>query len=240
MKFDLRGEVAVARQALRDSYLRRPNPRALLGSHTRLIDRTVKAVWGETGVSSDAALVATGGYGRGELYPSSDIDLLVLLAQDPSDAEREALERLIGQFWDIGLEIGHSVRTVEGCVEAAAGDITIRTTLLESRFLVGSRGLYRRMEAELAKIADPIAFFKAKKLEQEQRHAKHQDSPYSLEPNLKEAPGGLRDLHVIQWIARASGMTSGLGRHWSDLVAHGLIERDEARQLSELESHPRT
>jgi [protein-PII] uridylyltransferase len=233
MKFDLRGEVAVARQALRDSYLRRPNPRVLLRRHTQLIDRTVKAVWGETGVSSDAALVATGGYGRGELYPSSDIDLLVLLAQEPTDAEREALERLIGRFWDIGLEIGHSVRTVEGCVEAATGDITIRTTLLESRYLVGSRTLFRLMETELAKISDPVAFFKAKKLEQEQRHAKHQDSPYSLEPNLKEAPGGLRDLQVIQWIARASG----IGRRWSDLVAHGLIERDEARSLSRLEAH---
>jgi len=233
MKFDLRGEVAVARQALRDSYLRRPDPRALLRSHTQLIDRTVKAVWGETVVSSDAALVATGGYGRGELYPSSDIDLLVLLAQEPTAAERGALERLIGRFWDIGLEIGHSVRTVEGCVEAAAGDITVRTTLLESRFLVGSRALFRKLTLELEAIADPVAFFKAKKLEQEQRHAKHQDSPYSLEPNLKEAPGGLRDLQVIQWIARASG----LGRRWSDLVAHGLIERDEARSLSRLEAH---
>ena len=138
---------------------------------------------------------------------------------------------------DIGLEIGHSVRTVQGCVETAAEDITIRTTLLESRFLVGSRLLFRKLTSELERIADPVAFFKAKKLEQEQRHAKHQDSPYSLEPNLKEAPGGLRDLHVIQWIARASGMTSGLGGRWRDLVAHGLIERDEARQLAKLEAH---
>jgi [protein-PII] uridylyltransferase len=233
MKFDLRGEVAVARQVLRDSYLRRPNPRTLLTKHTQLVDRTVKAVWSETGVSSDAALVATGGYGRGELFPSSDIDLLVLLASEPTEAEREALERLIGRFWDIGLEIGHSVRTVEGCVEAAVGDITIRTTLLESRFLVGSRALFQKLTRELQKISDPVAFFKAKKLEQEQRHAKHQDSPYSLEPNLKEAPGGLRDLQIIQWIARASG----IGRRWSDLVSHGLIERDEARQLAKLEAH---
>jgi [protein-PII] uridylyltransferase len=190
-------------------------------------------VWGETGVSSDAALVATGGYGRGELFPSSDIDLLVLLASEPAEAEREALERLIGRFWDIGLEIGHSVRTVEGCVEAAAGDITIRTTLLESRFLVGSRALFQKLTREVQKISDPVAFFKAKKLEQEQRHAKHHDSPYSLEPNLKEAPGGLRDLQIIQWIARASG----IGRRWSDLVSHGLIERDEARELAKLEAH---
>ncbi|HEX5767725.1 MAG TPA: [protein-PII] uridylyltransferase, partial [Burkholderiales bacterium] len=208
-----------------------PRPRVLLASHARLIDRAIKTLWGETGVPKGAALVATGGYGRGELYPCSDIDLLVLLAAEPSDSEREALERLIGRFWDIGLEIGHSVRTVEGCVEAAAGDITIRTTLLESRFLVGSRALFRRLEQAL--VFDPVAFFKAKKLEQEQRHAKHQDSPYSLEPNLKEAPGGLRDLQVIQWIAGASGM----GRRWTDLVAHKLIQRDEARQLSRLERH---
>jgi len=233
MKFDLRAEVAAARQALKDAYLKRPNPRALLSKHSQLIDRTIKALWGETGVAADAALVATGGYGRGELFPSSDIDLLVLLGREPSDAEREALERLIGRFWDIGLEIGHSVRTVEGCIEAAAGDITIRTTLLESRYLVGSRALFKELIQRLDSVSDPVAFFKAKKLEQEQRHAKHQDSPYSLEPNLKEAPGGLRDLQVIQWIARASGM----GRRWSDLVSHGLIERGEARQLAKLENH---
>ena len=233
MKFDLRADVAAARQSLKEAYLRRPNPRALLTQHTQLVDRTVKALWGETGVAGEAALVATGGYGRGELFPCSDIDLLILLGREPSEAEREALERLIGRFWDIGLEIGHSVRTVEGCVEAAAEDITIRTTLLESRFLVGSKKLYRRLESALAGASNPVNFFKAKKLEQEQRHAKHQDSPYSLEPNLKEAPGGLRDLQVIQWIARANGM----GRRWSDLVSHGLIQRDEARQLAKLEAH---
>jgi [protein-PII] uridylyltransferase len=230
MKFDVRGEVAVARQGLRDSYLRQPNPRSMLAKHAQLVDRAIKALWGETGVPRDAALVATGGYGRGELYPCSDIDLLVLLAAEPSAAEREALERLIGRFWDSGLEIGHSVRTVEGCVEAAAGDVTIRTTLLESRFLTGNRALFRRLGQAL--VFDPVAFFKAKKLEQEQRHAKHHDTPYSLEPNLKESPGGLRDLQVIQWIARASG----IGRRWSDLVAHKLIERGEARQLSKLEA----
>jgi [protein-PII] uridylyltransferase len=233
MKFDLRGEVAAARQALRNAYLDRPSPRTLLRAHARLIDRTVKSVWGESGVAGEAALVATGGYGRGELYPCSDIDLLVLLAEEPTEAAREALEKLIGRFWDIGLEIGHSVRTVEGCIEAAAADITIQTTLLESRFLAGSKKLFRRLEAALAQSTQPVAFFKAKKLEQEQRHAKHQDSPYALEPNLKEAPGGLRDLQTIQWIARAAGM----GQRWSDLVEHKLIERGEAHQLARLEAH---
>ncbi len=231
MKLDLRAEVSAERQALKEEYLRRPDPRALLARHTALVDRIVKAAWQESGITAEAALVATGGYGRGELFPSSDIDLLVLLGAEPSARGREALERLIGLLWDIGLEIGHSVRTVEGCVEAAAGDITIRTTLLEARFLIGSAALFAELERAL--VFDPVDFFKAKKLEQEQRHAKYQDSPYSLEPNLKEAPGGLRDLQVIQWITRASGM----GRSWAELVPHGLIEAEEARELADVEAH---
>ena len=231
MKLDLRAEVSAERQALKEEYLRRPDPRALLVRHTALVDRIVKAAWQESGITAEAALVATGGYGRGELFPSSDIDLLVLLGAEPSALGREALERLIGRLWDIGLEIGHSVRTVEGCVEAAAGDITIRTTLLEARFLIGSAALFAELERAL--VFDPVDFFKAKKLEQEQRHAKYQDSPYSLEPNLKEAPGGLRDLQMIQWITRASGM----GRSWAELVPHGLIEAEEARELADVEAH---
>ena len=228
----LREQVAAGRAALRQAYLQKPEPRLLLARHAQLIDRTVKEVWAQIEPAGAAALVATGGYGRGELYPWSDIDLLVLLPAEPGAGERERIERLIGTFWDIGLEIGHSVRTVQGCLDTAAADITIQTTLLEARFLTGSRRLFRELQAGMAGRLDPAAFFKAKKLEQEQRHAKHQDSPYSLEPNLKEAPGGLRDLQTIQWIARASGM----GRSWNDLVAHGLLERHEARQLGRTEA----
>jgi [protein-PII] uridylyltransferase len=229
-----RADLSAGRAALREAYFARPDPRALLRRHARLIDRIVTAVWAASGLKG--ALVATGGYGRGELFPHSDIDLLVLLAEEPAPRERDALERLIGALWDIGLEIGHSVRTLEGCSEAAEADITIQTTLLESRYLAGSRKLFAALERRFARVADPAAFLKAKKLEQEQRHAKHQDSPYSLEPNLKEAPGGLRDMQVIQWIARAAGMTSGAGRTWKDLVTHGLIEADEARRLARHEA----
>ena len=228
----LRREVAAAREALREAYLERPQPAQLLRRHARLVDRTVKALWEGGEAPAGAALVATGGYGRGELYPCSDIDLLLLLAAEPGEAERGALERLIGAFWDVGLEIGHSVRTLDACLEIAAGDITVRTTLLEARYLAGSRTIFSKLEKALKASLDPLSFFEAKKLEQEQRHAKHQDSAYALEPNLKEAPGGLRDLHVMQWTARASGM----GRRWSDLVSHGLIERDEARQLARHEA----
>jgi [protein-PII] uridylyltransferase len=223
-----RVELADGRKALREDYFRHPNPRTLVRRHAQLIDRIVKAVWADSGVGAGAALVATGGYGRGELYPCSDIDLLILLAEEPSPEARAAVERLIGTFWDLGLEISHGVRTAPGCVEAARDDITIATALLESRYLAGSRRLFQDLSRALTDDRDPVAFLKAKKLEQEQRHAKHQDTPYSLEPNLKEAPGGLRDLQVIQWVARAAG----IGPRWSDLVAKGLIERDEARQLA--------
>ncbi|MGQ0654870.1 MAG: [protein-PII] uridylyltransferase [Betaproteobacteria bacterium] len=224
----LRESLAAGREALRTRYLARPEPRALLRDHTRFIDGVVGALWKQAGMPRSAALIATGGYGRNELYPRSDVDLLVLLAAEPSDQERTALERLIGRCWDIGLEIGHSVRTVAGCAEAAADDITIRTTLLEARYLAGSRALVRALGASLAASFDPVAFFEAKKLEQEQRHAKHQDTPYALEPNLKEAPGGLRDLQMLHWVARACGM----GTHWRGLVAHGVIEPAEARELA--------
>ena len=224
----LRQQVEAGRQALQRAYLDKPRPGLLLHRHAQLVDQVTKAVWERAGVAHGAALVATGGYGRGELFPNSDIDLLVLLEREPGEEERGALERLIGELWDIGLEIGHSVRTVPGCLEAAASDVTVRTTLLEGRFLAGSRKLFAGLQGALGRAIDPVTFFKAKKLEQEQRHAKHQDSPYSLEPNLKEAPGGLRDLQVIQWIARAAG----IGARWQDLVAGGLLEHGEARSLA--------
>ncbi|MGH8745596.1 MAG: nucleotidyltransferase domain-containing protein, partial [Burkholderiales bacterium] len=228
----VRAELQAARDALREVYLRRPRPHALLRGHSKLIDRTIKAMWREAQPAVGAVLAATGGYGRGELFPFSDIDVLILLAREPSTEERGRLERLVGQLWDVGLEVGHSVRTITACLEAAEADITVRTTLLEARFLAGSPALYRKLEVALQRAFDPASFYKAKKLEQEQRHAKHQDTAYSLEPNLKEAPGGLRDLHVIKWIARAAGIVRG----WRDLESHGLIQQDEMRQLSRSET----
>jgi [protein-PII] uridylyltransferase len=227
-----RTELQAARAALREAYLRRPRPRALLRGHSNLIDRTIKTLWRDVQPAAGATLLATGGYGRAELYPFSDVDVLVLLAREPSPQERTRLESFVGMLWDVGLEIGHGVRTIPACLEAAEADITVRTTLLEARFLSGSHALHRKLEDALQKDFDPASFYKAKKLEQEQRHAKHQDTPYSLEPNLKEAPGGLRDLHVIQWIARAAG----IGWRWRDLETHGLIQDDERRQLARNEA----
>ncbi len=222
-----RESLLAGRRSLREAYLRSPSPAQLLRAHARLIDRILRGLWQELQPASNAALVATGGYGRGELFPNSDIDILVLLAREPGAGERERLERLVGMFWDIGLEVGHSVRTVRGCAEAAAGDVTIQTTLLEARHLAGSRALFDKLTAVVARGLDATAFLKGKILEQEQRHAKHQDAAYALEPNLKEAPGGLRDLQTIQWIARACGF----GWRWRQLQRRGLLLPAETAQL---------
>ena len=234
MTADLRGEVAAGRQALRESYLRRPNPRALLTQHSQLIDRTVRKVWNEIATVRDAALVATGGYGRGELYPSSDIDLLVLLAKDPSEAEREALERLIGRFWDIGLEIGHSVRTVEGCIEAAASDITVRTTLLEARFLAGSRSLYRELTRRGAKLGGRGGVLQGE--EARAGAAPCQAPGLALLARAEPEGSARRPARPSRDPVDRAG-AAGSGNRWNDLVAQRLIERGEARQLARLEAH---
>ncbi|MGE5638682.1 MAG: [protein-PII] uridylyltransferase [Clostridia bacterium] len=228
-----RRELASGRQALKEGFLSgKVRSKALLKRHAHLIDGIVKSVWRQAGLGGKAALVATGGYGRGELFPGSDVDLLVLLSAEPSESQRGALERLIGAFWDIGLEIGHSVRTVESCLQFAREDITVETALLESRFLAGSRPLFLSFKKSFDGQLDAAAFLKAKILEQEQRHAKHQDTPFALEPNLKEAPGGMRDLQILHW----AGIAAGFGAAWSGLAQHGIIEPDEARQLGRHEA----
>ncbi|MDW8468834.1 MAG: [protein-PII] uridylyltransferase [Burkholderiales bacterium] len=228
----LRAMLAEGRARLREAYEAGRRPGWLLRAHARLVDRVLLALRRAQPLPATMALVATGGYGRRELYPCSDVDLLVLLGEEPDASAREALGRFVGMLWDVGLEVGHSVRTVDACVEAARADVTIQTALLEARPLPGAEALYRRLARALAATLDPRAFLAAKKLEQEQRHAKQQDTPYALEPNLKEAPGGLRDLQVIRWIARAAG----LGERWRDLVARALIERGEARALARHEA----
>ena len=224
----VRAALAEGRRGLREQFLADPDPRKLLRGHTRLIDTTLAALWRQARVPDDAALVAVGGYARGEQFPASDVDVLVLLGREPSAGERERLEGFVGRLWDAGLEAGHSVRTVEACREAARTDVTVQTTLLDARYLRGSRPLFERLRAAMHAQLDAMAFFEAKRLEQEQRHAKHQDTAFSLEPNLKEAPGGLRDLHTIKWITRAFG----IGADWRDLERAGLITRAEARRLA--------
>ena len=140
---------------------------------------------------------------------------------------KEKLERFIGNCWDAGLEIGSSVRTVSECLSEAAKDVTVQTSLLEARLVTGSRKLYMQFRAGFEDALDARAFYVAKMQEMRQRHAKFENTPYALEPNCKESPGGLRDLQVVQWVARASGF----GKNWDELSRNGLITRFEALSL---------
>jgi len=152
----------------------------------------------------EASLIAVGGYGRGELHPASDIDLMILLASEENEATKQSLEQLLMFLWDIGLEVGHSVRTLQECIDEAEKDITVVTNLLESRLLIGNEALYSAMQNATGpdKIWPSDAFFEAKWQEQKQRHQKYHDSAYNLEPNIKANPGGLRDIQMIGWVAK--------------------------------------
>lgn len=226
-----RRTLQAGRAALKEAYLANGSPTALLRGTARLVDGVLRHAWETLAPGRHLVLAAVGGYGRGELFPASDVDLLILLPDGDASAHRAALERLIGILWDIGLDIGHSVRTPEECIAEGARDITVQTALLEARFLCGNRALFRRFDALFHGDLDPLAFFKAKRLEQEERYAKHNDTPYNLEPNCKETPGGLRDLQIILWVARAAALADS----WRKLADTVVVSPAEARQLAQAE-----
>ncbi|WP_291009410.1 [protein-PII] uridylyltransferase [Hydrogenophaga sp.] len=205
--------------------------RRALRQLAKLTDQTLRTLWYHAGFKTTYALLAVGGYGRGELFPYSDVDVLVLMpdGMKPEDDEvlKRRLEVFIGACWDVGLEIGSSVRTIEDCLTEAAKDVTVQTSLLECRLIRGNKPLFDRLVRLLHEAMDPRAFFVAKSLEMRQRHNKFENTPYALEPNCKESPGGLRDLQIILWVAKAAGY----GRSWDELARKGLATPLEARQI---------
>jgi [protein-PII] uridylyltransferase len=226
-----KSRLQTGQKTIREHYLSDPDAMRLLHERSQLIDEVLCDLWHELGFPASLALVAVGGYGRGELFPASDIDLLLLLPKPPDPALTARLEQLVSLFWDIGLEIGHSVRTVDECLDEAAGDVTIQTSLLEARRLTGSERLFTKFLTGFKAHLDPQAFFHAKRMEQDERHLRYLETPYSLEPNCKESPGGLRDLQSILWIAQAAGYGNG----WPDLERHGFITHEEEQHLERCE-----
>ncbi|MFZ8955024.1 MAG: HD domain-containing protein, partial [Burkholderiaceae bacterium] len=204
-----------------------------LAKHT---DQTLRLVWRTAQMPSALTLVAVGGYGRGELFPASDVDVLVLLPEsaDPENDPllRGQLERFIGLCWDAGLEIGSSVRKVAECVSEAAGDVTIQTALIESRWICGAKATLPELMAQVRAGLDANAFFTAKTLEMQQRHQRFENTPYALEPNCKESPGGLRDLQIIAWVASAAGF----GQTWDEMAENGLLTPLELGQIKSNEA----
>ena len=177
------------------------------------------------------AIVAVGGYGRGELAPYSDIDLLFLLPYKPTPHTEQVVECLLYLLWDLGLKIGQATRSVEDCLRQAKSDLTIRTGLLEARFLTGDELLYRelkrRFDSEIVRGAAE-EFIEAKLAERDARHRRAGDSRYQLEPNVKEGKGGLRDLHSLFWIAKYVYRIDDVAR----LVDLGLLSAEESRRFA--------
>jgi [protein-PII] uridylyltransferase len=226
-----KSRLSAGQAALCQQYQADQDPPRLLKARTRLIDDVLCDLWQEMGFPESLVLAAVGGYGRGELWPYSDIDLLILLPEQPDAQLTELLEQLVGLFWDIGLEIGHSVRTLDECLDEASGDLTIQTALVEARWLAGNHELFSELLSRFKQGLNPRAFFNAKRIEQDERYLRFNESPYSLEPNCKESPGGLRDLQTISWIAQAAGY----GNSWRDLERHGFITLQEGEILEKRE-----
>src|SRR5271155_1724990 len=173
------------------------------------------------------AIIAVGGYGRGELAPCSDIALLFLLPYKPTPHTEQVVEYLLYLLWDLGLKIGQATRSVEECLRQAKSDLTIRTGLLEARYLCGEQALFRdlkkRFDSDIVR-GTAAQFVEGKLAERDARHQRVGDSRYQLEPNVKEGKGGLRDLHTLFWIAKYIYRTDNVGR----LVELGVLSAEES------------
>ena len=192
----------------------------LIFARSWLVDQVLMRCWQAKLSGLDGSLVAVGGYGRAELLPGSDVDIMILLAQTEDNPTAEILEAFLMLLWDIGLEVGHSVRTLEDCQQQARADITVATNLMEARLLCGREDLFDDMRRLTGPeyVWHDRDFFTAKLEEQRARYKKFDDAVYNLEPNVKEGPGGLRDAQMIGWVFKRHFGTEDLGE---------LVERED-------------
>ncbi|MFZ1625677.1 MAG: [protein-PII] uridylyltransferase [Gammaproteobacteria bacterium] len=227
----LRHILACGSAALRQRFLAGETTAQLIADRARLVDLVICGAWrGSTGADhAGCALVAVGGYGRGELHPCSDVDLLVLLPAETAGPVHDGLSVFLTLLWDAGIEIRHSVRNARQCRQDAEQDLTVLTTLMESRLLLGPEQLLQDMQAAIAaeNIWSSRDFFEGKLREQQARHHRYDDTVHNLEPDVKGSPGGLRDIHTIAWVARREFGSENL----DDLVRRGFLSAPELRLL---------
>jgi [protein-PII] uridylyltransferase len=232
---DYRSRLTSARAELAERLHQGVPASILVHEHAAFIDGLLGDAWSEHGLAArdDVSLVAVGGYGRAELHPGSDVDVMVLMTPKGL-RDTSAVRAFITSLWDIGLEVGHSVRSVKDCVREAKDDITVATNLMEARLVAGNRSLFDDMRAATGpeSLWPSREFFQAKWAEQRERHFKYHDTAYNLEPNVKEGPGGMRDLQVIGWVAK---------RHFGaetlhELVTHRFLTESEFDSLTTAQS----
>ena len=228
----LREAIARASAILDERYKQNLNITDIVRGRAWVIDEILKLAWSYQPWpdQNNIALLAVGGYGRGELLPHSDIDLLILTRKERHKPYKDAISTFITLCWDIGLQVGQSVRSVKQCQQEAAADITVATALMESRTIIGAPDLHDLMIAATNnKRVWPIKkFVRAKLDEQISRHAKYHDVDYALEPNVKTSPGGLRDIQTIAWVTkRHFGADS-----FQDLVELGFLKPSEEAMIN--------
>ncbi len=218
-------------ERLRELFYRGLSAAELVPARARLMDQLIVRAWRRLiPVTDQLALVAVGGYGRGELHPGSDVDLMVLGSSDQALTQHQSpISAFLTFLWDVGIEVGQSVRTPQDCEAQGRADVTVATNLMEARLLAGPDQLFQTMRTQTGPDAiwPTAAFFEAKRQEQARRHQRFHDTAYNLEPNVKEGPGSLRDIQTIGWVAK---------RHFGaetlhDLVSHGFLTETEYQEL---------
>jgi [protein-PII] uridylyltransferase len=228
-----RSSLTRARQKLRDYHKAGSTAHDILSANSWLIDRILTMVWVHLAPTQfdpkRSALIAVGGYGRNELHPHSDVDLLILFHSKPDTVEQLFSESYIRFLWDIGLQVGHSVRTLNECVRQAKRDVTVVTNLMDSRFVFGNPTMFDELTSRIGpeQIWAVRKFFRAKSDEQLARHHRYNDTAYNLEPHIKEGPGGLRDIQTISWIAQRHFGSRDL----KSLIEHNFLTDAECRML---------
>lgn len=216
------------KEALKESFEETGDVARYLACHTRLLESVIDERAKSLSLPLGVALLAAGGFGRAEVFPFSDIDLLVLIPEDLPENDAERVRSFLTSLWDLGLSVGASVRTARETLADCTQDIALSTNFLEARFLYGNKELFEATRAEYLKALNPVTFFREKELEMHQRRRKHDDTPYELEPDIKESPGGLRDIQVLLWCAQAAG----LAETPEDLLTSGILNREEWGELT--------
>ncbi len=232
MTYDkIRESLARAGDDLRAKFLAGESVVDLVHARAAVIDDVLLGLWRDHLEATGTALVAVGGYGRGELHPCSDVDVLLLLPGDLPKGAEDALSAFVTSLWDIGLEIGHSVRTVAQCGEEASADLTVATSLMEARLLAGPAELFSAMQAVIApeNMWPSDRYFKEKRAAQIERHHRYHDTAYNLEPNVKGSPGGLRDIQIVGWVAKRHFGASTL----AELVDHNFLSPGQLQRLED-------